>query len=131
MSNNASITMVLAKPRLEKEAAETLALSSVLDFGSASFLSSSSFFVGRVAFVEPSLMASQLRQLASMKKSCDESLPTSLQSLTLDSLRLQSRDEQNLTLHSLSGTVDSLNLTELELHKMDRTKLESDRGSTF
>ena len=138
LSNNASTRMVLAKPRIEKEAAETLALSAVLDFGSASFLSSSSFFVGRVAFVEPSLMASQLRQLASMKKSCNESLQTSLQSLTLESLSLQSRDEQSLTLHSLSGTVDSLNLQSLSfirwiadslnLHSLSQTK---DRPSSL
>ena len=49
LTDNASAKTMLAKLRIETEAAETVALSTVLGQGSASFVSSSSLLVGMVA----------------------------------------------------------------------------------
>ena len=101
LSHNAPEQLMLAKLKIDTEAEEALALSTVRCPGSASFLSRSSL-VGMVLVVPPQ-MAPKLRQLA-LQESCDESLPKTLQSLNLDSLSLLSREECSLTFKSLSFT---------------------------
>ena len=93
--HNASGRQVLAKLRVFKGAAETLALSIVLSF--ASFVPSSSLVVGMVT-LEPPMEKLQLRQLA-LSESCIESLSKnladkSLASLTLPSLSLEKIDSE-------------------------------------
>ena len=115
LSHNAPEQLMLAKLKIDTEAEEALALSTVRCPGSASFSSCSSL-VGMILVVPPQ-MASKLRQLA-LQESCDESLPKPLQSLNLDSLSLLSREECSLTFESLSftsGTIESLILHSLTL----------------
>ena len=143
LTDNASDQRMLAKLRIDTEAAETLALSTVQGPGLASFVPSSSLLVGMVA-AKPSQMAKpQLRKPSCFKsvsfiRTCYESLSRnfadslakSFQSLTLtnwslpmDSLTLPSlsltRDRfYSLTLHSLSltkGNSESLTLQSLSL----------------
>ena len=101
LSHNAPEQLMLAKLKIETEAEEALALSTVRCPGSASFSSSSSL-VGMILVVPPQ-MAPKLRQLV-LQESCNESLPKPLQSLNLDSLSLLSREESSLTFTSLSFT---------------------------
>ena len=108
LSHNAPEQLMLAKLKIDTEAEEALALSTVRCPGSASFLSSSSF-VGMILVVPPQ-MAPKLRQLA-LQESCDKSLPRDLAELDLRQLELERYRRQ-------------LDLTELELHKMDRPKLD-------
>ena len=115
LSHNAPEQLMLAKLKIDTEAEEALALSTVRCPGSASFLSRSSL-VGMVLVVPPQ-MAPKLRQLA-LQESCDESLTKPLQSLNLDSLSLLSREECSLTFESLSftsGILESLILNSLTL----------------
>ena len=115
LSHNAPEQLMLAKLKIDTEAEEALALSTVRCPGSASFSSCSSL-VGMILVVPPQ-MAPKLRQLA-LQESCDESLPKPLQSLNLDSLSLLSREECSLTFESLSfasGILGSLILHSLTL----------------
>ena len=128
--DNAPEETMLAKLRIDKEAAETGALSTVFGQGLASLVSSSSLLVGMVA-AKPSQMEKlspcqfALSKPVSFVRSCPESLTrnfadslaTSLASLTrislsflYDSLTLcsQSLDRCNLSLQSLSQKVDRL-----------------------
>ena len=130
LADNAPDETVLAKLRIDKEAAKTGALSTVFGEGLASLVSSSSLLVGMVA-VKPSQMEKLSPcQLAfpksvSFVRSCPESLTRnfadsfamSLASLTwislsflCDSLTLHSKslEKCNWTLHSLSQKVDRL-----------------------
>ena len=117
LTNTASDQRMLAKLRIDTEAGEILALSTVRGQGLASFESSSSLD-GMVA-VEPPKM-DQLRQLAlpksvydSFETICFESLQRNFaESLTLTSWSLPI---DSLTLHSLSDTRDSLTLPSLSL----------------
>ena len=116
--HNASGRQVLAKLRVNKGAAETLALSTVLSF--ASFVPSSSLVVGMVN-LEPPMEKPQLRQLA-LSESCLESLSKnladkSLASLTLPSLSLEKNNSKSLTLHSLRVTEGSLILPSLSISR--------------
>ena len=138
LANNAPDETMLAKLRIDKEAAKTGALSTVFGEGLASLVSSSSLLVGMVA-VKPSQMEKLSPcQLAfpksvSFVRSCPESLTRnfadsfamSLASLTwislsflCDSLTLYSKSLErcNWTLHSLSQKVDRL--PSLTLHSL-------------
>ena len=138
LANNAPDEAMLAKLRIDKEAAKTGALSTVFGEGLASLVSSSSLLVGMVA-VKPSQMEKLSPcQLAfpksvSFVRSCPESLTRnfadsfamSLASLTwislsflCDSLTLYSKSLErcNWTLHSLSQKVDRL--PSLTLHSL-------------
>ena len=75
LSHNASDKTMLAKLRIETEAAKTGALSTVQGPCLASFLSSSSLVVGMVNLEPPKLESLQLRQLALSKS---ENLPREL-----------------------------------------------------
>ena len=115
LSHNAPEPLMLAKLKIETEAEEALALSTVRCPGSASFSSCSSL-VGMILVVPPQ-MAPKLRQLT-LQESCDESLTKPLQILNLDSLSLLSREECSLTFESLSftsGILESLILHSLTL----------------
>ena len=117
LSHNASDKTMLAKLRIETEAAKTGALSTVQGHSFASFLSSSSLWVG-MATLEPPKM-DQLRQLAlSKSETCNESLSKnladkSLASLTLPSLSLQRSNSESLTSASWSFPTVSLTLPSL------------------
>ena len=138
LADNAPDETVLAKLRIDKEAAKTGALSTVFGEGLASLVSSSSLLVGMVA-VKPSQMEKLSPcQLAfpksvSFVRSCPESLTRnfadsfamSLASLTwislsflCDSLTLYSKslDRCNLSLQSLSQRV--ARLPSLTLHSL-------------
>ena len=143
LTDNASDQRMLAKLRIDTEAAETLALSTVQGPCLASFVPSSSLLVGMVA-AKPSQMAKpQLRKpscfksvsfvrtcFESLSRNFADSLAKSFQSLTLtswslpmDSLTLSSLNRprgrfHSLTLHSLSlteGNLQSLTLQSLSL----------------
>ena len=112
LANNAPRQMLLAKLRIEKEAAETGALLSVFGQGLASLVSRASFLVGMVALEQPPMAQLHPRQLVFLKpadsftKSFQKRLPKSLQSLTLQSLSLE------------KGSVRQLDLTQLELRNL-------------
>ena len=141
LSHNASDKTMLAKLRIETEAAKTGALSTVRCFCLASFLSSSSLLVGMVNLEPPKMESLQLRQLAlSKSESCFESLSKnladkSLASLTLPSLSLERRTLESLTLISWSFPIVSLTLPSLSrtrdrfhsltLHSLSLTKSNS------
>ena len=130
--HNPPSQMLLAKLRVNKGAAETLALSTVLSF--ASFVSSSSLVVGMVSLEHPKMESEQLRQLALKSETCFESLSKnladkSLPSLTVPSLSLETIDSDSLTLCSLSFQLSrrdrfssltkmSLSLREANLHSL-------------
>ena len=130
--HNPPSQLLLAKLRVNKGAAETLALSTVLSF--ASFVPSSSLVVGMVSLEHPKMESEQLRQLALKSESCSESLSknladNSLPSLTVPSLSLETIDSDSLTLCSLSFQMSrrnrfnsltsmSLSLTEANLHSL-------------
>ena len=121
LSHNASDKTMLAKLRIDTEAAETGALSTVQGPCLASFVSSSSLVIGMVNLEPPKMESLQLRQLAlSKSETCLESLSKnladkSLASLTLPSLSLQRRDSESLTLTSWSFPIASLTLPSLSL----------------
>ena len=138
LTDNAPDETMLAKLRIDKEAAETGALSTVFGQGLASLVSSSSLLVGMVA-AKPSQMEKlspcQLGFPKSVRfvRSCPESLTRnfadsfamSLASLTwislsflFDSLTLYSKSLErcNLSLQSLSQKVDRL--PSLTLHSL-------------
>ena len=110
---------MLAKLRIDTEAAETVALSTVQGPCLASFVSSSSLVIGMVNLEPPKMESLQLRQLAlSQSETCIESLSKnladkSLASLTLPSLSLQKRDSESLTLTSWSFPIARLTLPSL------------------
>ena len=130
--HNPPSQLLLAKLRVNKGAAETLALSTVLSF--ASFVPSSSLVVGMVSLEHPKMESEQLRQLALKSESCFESLSKnladkSLPSLTVPSLSLETIDSDSLTLCSLSFQMSrrnrfnsltsmSLSLTEANLDSL-------------
>ena len=91
---------MLAKLRVDTEAAETLALTTVQGQSLASLESRSSFLVGMVA-LEPPKMASQLRQLALSKSDPDSFEKTCFESL---SRNFADKSFTSLTLHSLAYT---------------------------
>ena len=149
LTDNASDETMLAKLRIDKEAAETVALSTVVGQGLASLVSSSSLLVGMVAAKPSQMEKLSPCQLAfpksvSFVRTCPESLTRnfadslamSLASLTwislsflFDSLTLYSRSLErcNLTLHSLSQmgcTLTKLDLTQFELSKRNLTELD-------
>ena len=111
LSHNASDKTMLAKLRIDTEAAETGALSTVQGPCLASFLSSSSLvgWDGYLRLLEPPKMESlQLRQLALTKsETCNESLSKNLANKSLASL-----------------TVTQLELTEKQLRELDLGQLE-------
>ena len=123
LSHNASDKTMLAKLRIETEAAETGALFTVRCPCLASFVSSSSLLVGMVAAKPSQMEKPQLCQLAfpkpvSFVRSCPESLSRNFAdkretSLTLQSLSLQSRNSKSLTLDSWSFPIVSLTLPSL------------------
>ena len=121
LANNAPRQMLLAKLRIEKEAAETGALLSVFGQGLASLVSRASFLVGMVALEQPPMAQLHPRQLVFLKpadsftKSFQKRLPMSLQSLTLQSLSLEKDQSDSLTLHSWSFATYSLYLDSLSL----------------
>ena len=121
LANNAPRQMLLAKLRIEKEAAETGALLSVFGQGLASLESRASFLVGMVALEQPPMAQLHPRQLVFLKpadsftKSFQKRLPKSLQSLTLQSLSLEKDQSDSLTLHSWSFATYSLYLDSLSL----------------
>ena len=118
LSHNASDKTMLAKLRINTEAAKTGALSTVRCFCLASFLSSSSL-VGMVNLEPPKMESLQLRQLAlSKSETCNKTLSKnladkSLASLTLPSLSLQRSTSESLTLDSWSFPIVSLTLPSL------------------
>ena len=138
LADNAPDETVLAKLRIDKEAAKTGALSTVFGEGLASLVSSSSLLVGMVAAKPSQMEKLSPCQLAfpksvSFVRSCPESLTRnfadsfamSLASLTwislsflCDSLTLYSKSLErcNWTLHSLSLKVDRL--PSLTLHSL-------------
>ena len=109
LANKAPRQMLLAKLRIDKEAANTEALLSVFGQGLATLDSSASLLVGMVALEQPPMAQLHPCQLVFLKpadsfaKSCHKRLPKSLQSLTLQSLSLD------------KGSVRQLDLTQLEL----------------
>ena len=121
LANNAPRQMLLAKLRIEKEAAETGALLSVFGQGLASLESRASFLVGMVALEQPPMAQLHPRQLVFLKpadsftKSFQKRSPKSLQSLTLQSLSLEKDQSDSLTLHSWSFATYSLYLDSLSL----------------
>ena len=159
LTNNASNQRMLAKLRIDTEAAEIVALSTVQGQGLAFFGPSSSLLVGMVA-AKPSQMAKpQLRKapcfksvsfvrtcFESLSRNFADSLAESYQSLTLnswslpiDSLTLPSlnrpRDRfHSLTLHSLSltkGNSESLTLQSLSLIDENRFQTISFKEDSF
>ena len=123
LSHNASDKTMLAKLRIETEAAKTGALSTVRCPCLASFVCSSSLLVGMVA-ANPSPMAKpQLRKPSCFKsvsfiRSCPASLSRNFAdksntSLTLHSLSLQRSNSKSLTLDSWSFPSPSLTLLSL------------------
>ena len=138
LTDNASDETMLAKLRIDKEAAETGALSTVFGQGLASLVSSSSLLVGMVAAKPSQMEKLSPCQLAfpksvSFVRSCPESLTRnfadslamSLASLTwislsflFDSLTLYSKSLErcNLSLQSLSQKGDRL--PSLTLHSL-------------
>ena len=138
LTNTASDQRMLAKLRIDTEAAEILALSTVRGQCLASFGSSSSLEIGMVA-VEPPKMDLQLRQLAlpksvydSFERTCFESLQRNFaESLTLTSWSLPI---DSLTLHSLSltrGNSESLTLQSLSLIDENRFQRISFKEDSF
>ena len=130
LANNAPRQMLLAKLRIDKEAAKTGALLSVFGQGLASLVSSASFLVGMVALEQPPMAQLHPCQLVFLKpadsfaKSCHKRLPKSLQSLTLQSLSFEKDQSDSLTLHSWSFAtyslyLDSLSLQEDRLHSLN------------
>ena len=119
LSHNASDKTMLAKLKINPEVAETGALLTVQGPCLASFLSSSSLWVGMVNLEPPKMEKPQLRQLAlSDSETCNESLSKnlankSLASLTLCSLSLQRSNSESLTLESWSFPTHSLTLLSL------------------
>ena len=123
LSHNASDKTMLAKLRIETEAAETGALFTVRCPCLASFVSSSSLLVGMVAAKPSQMEKPQLCQLALSKsvsfvRSCPESLSRNFAdkretSLTLQSLSLQRSNFESLTLESWSFPTPSLTLQSL------------------
>ena len=113
--------MLLAKLRIEKEAAETGALLSVFGQGLSSLESRASFLVGMVALEQPLMAQLHPRQLVFLKpadsftKSFQKRSPKSLQSLTVQSLSLEKVQSDSLTLHSWSFATYSLYLDSLSL----------------
>ena len=142
LSHNASDKTMLAKLRIDTEAAETVALSTVQSPCLASFVSSSSLVIGMVNLEPPKMESLQLRQLAlSQSETCLESLSKnladkSLASLTLPNLSLQRRDSESLTLTRWSFPIVSLTLPSLSrirdrfhslpLHSLSLTKGNSE-----
>ena len=123
LANKAPRQMLLAKLRIDKEAANTEALLSVFGQGLASLDSSASFLVGMVALEQPPMAQLHPCQLVFLKpadsfaKSCHKRLPKSLQSLTLQSLSLKKDQSDSLTLHSWSFATYSLHLDSLSLQE--------------
>ena len=119
LSHNASDKTMLAKLKINPEVAETGALLTVQGPCLASFLSSSSLWVGMVNLEPPKMEKPQLRQLAlSDSETCNESLSKnladkSLASLTLCSLSFQRSNFESLTLESWSFPTHSLTLLSL------------------
>ena len=141
LTDNASDKTMLAKLRIDKEAAETVALSTVLGQGFAFSVSSSSLLVGMVNLEPPKMESLQLRQLAlSKSESCFESLSKnladkSLASLTLPSLSLERRTLDRLTLTSwsfpiVSLTLPSLSLTRDRFHSLTWPSLSLTKGNS-
>ena len=159
LTNTASDQRMLAKLRIDTEAAEIVALSTVQGQGLAFFGSSSSLLVGMVA-AKPSQMAKpQLRKpscfksvsfvrtcFESLSRNFADSLAKSFQSLTLtswslpiDSLTLPSLNPprerfHSLTLHSLSlakGNSESLTLQSLSLIDENRFQTISFKEDSF
>ena len=146
LSHNASDKTMLAKLRIDTEAAETVALLTVQGPCLASFVFSSSLLVGMVA-AKPSPMAQpQLRKPSRLKsvsfvRSCFESLSRNFAdksdtSLTLHSLSLQRSNSESLTLANWSLPIASLTLPSLSrirdrfhsspLHSLSLTKGNSE-----
>ena len=134
LTNRAPRQMLLAKLRIDKEAANTEALLSVFGQGLASLDSSASFLVGMVALEQPPMAQLHPCQLVFLKsadsfaKSCPKRLPKSLQSLTLQSLSFEEGQSDSLTLHSWSFAtyslyLDSLSLPEDRLHSLNWNSL--------
>ena len=121
LTNTAPSSMLLAKLRVTKEAAEIGALTTVRGQEAAFLESSSSLLVGMVALETSPMAQLHPRQLVFLKsadsfaKSCHKRLPKSLQSLTLQSLSFERDQSDSLTLHSWSFTIDSLYLDSLSL----------------
>ena len=141
LANNAPRQMLLAKLRIDKEAAKTGALLSVFGQGLASLESSASFLVGMVALEQPPMAQLHPRQLVFLKsadsfaKSCPKRLPKSLQSLTLQSLSLEKDQSDSLTLHSWSFAtyslyLDSLSLQEDRLHSLNWISLSLETSNS-
>ena len=141
LSHNASDKTMLAKLRIDTEAAETVALSTVQSPCLASFVSSSSLVIGMVNLEPPKMESLQLRQLAlSKSETCLESLSKnladkSLASLTLSSLSLQRRDLESLTLTSWSFpivglTLPSLSRTRDRFHSLTLHSLSLTKGNS-
>ena len=141
LANNAPRQMLLAKLRIDKEAAKTGALLSVFGQGLASLESSASFLVGMVALEQPPMAQLHPCQLVFLKpadsfaKSCHKRLPKSLQSLTLQSLSLEKDQSDSLTLHSWSFAtyslyLDSLSLQEDRLHSLNWISLSLETSNS-
>ena len=141
LTDNASDQRMLAKLRIDTEASETVALSTVQSPCLASFVPSSSLLVGMVA-AKPSQMAKpQLRKPSCLKsvsfvRTCYESLSRnfadslaeSFQSLTLNSWSLPI---DSLNLHSLSDTtLPSLSLTRDRFHSLPWHSLSLTKGNS-
>ena len=137
-------TTMLAKLRIETEAAKTGALFIVRCPCLASFVCSSSLLVGMVAAKSSQMEKPQLSQLAfpksvSFVRSCPESLSRHFadkreNSLTLQSLSLQSSNSRSLTLDSwnfptASLTLQSLSRTRDRFHSLTRHSLSLTEGN--
>ena len=144
LPHNASDKTMLAKLRIETEAAKTGALFTVRCPCLASFVGSSSLLVGMVAAKPSQMEKPQLCQLAfpksvSFVRSCPESLSRNFAdkretSLTLQSLSLQSRNSKSLTLDSWSFptaglTLQSLSRTRDRFHSLTRHSLSLTEGN--
>ena len=119
LSHNASDKTMLAKLRIDTEAAKILALSPVQGPCLASFVSSSSLLVGMVAAKPSQMEKPQLRQLAlpksvSFVRTCPESLSRNF----ADSL---AKSFASLTWISLSFLIDSLTLHSMSLGRCSLT----------
>ena len=144
LSHNASDNTMLAKLRIETEAAKTGALFTVRCPCLASFVCSSSLLVGMVAAKPSQMEKPQLRPLAfpksvSFVRSCHESLSRNFadkreNSLTLQSLSLQTSNSRSLTLDSWSFptaslTLQSLSRTRDRFHSLTRHSLSLTEGN--
>ena len=144
LSHNASDKTMLAKLRIETEAAKTGALFTVRCPCLASFVCSSSLLVGMVAAKPSQMEKPQLSQLAfpksvSFVRSCPESLSRNFadkreNSLTLQSLSLQRSNSRSLTLDSWSFptaslTLQSLSRTRDRFHSLTRHSLSLTEGN--